>query len=178
MSELTIDYQIATDSLVFVPSEDKVEAWVACALSFIEDCPSSMTVRVVERSEMVELNTQFRNKPSVTNVLSFPFESIAGVDYDHLGDIVICADVVVEEARDQHKSDSAHWAHLVVHGTLHLCGFDHEEEGEAEEMETLETSIMEKMGFDNPYATGPNATGSNTAGPNVTGPLTAAFGGQ
>ena len=100
---------------------------------------------------MTELNTRFRHKEGPTNVLSFPFAQIAGVEEDYLGDVVVCAAVVREEAKVQGKTPEAHWAHLVIHGILHLCGYDHETEHSALTMERHEKKIMEGLGFPDPY---------------------------
>jgi probable rRNA maturation factor len=112
---------------------------------------TELTIRIVDEAEIAELNSRYRKKNGVTNVLSFPFDAPAQVDIPLLGDIVICAPVVRREASEQSKSVVAHWAHMVVHGTLHLLGFDHDEPGKAHEMEAMETRILADLGFDNPY---------------------------
>lgn len=118
----------------------------------------SMTVRLVGRSESQHLNETFRHKLGPTNVLAFPGfggeNPALGVVTDtvnELGDLVICLPVVYKEAEEQGKTPLAHMAHLVVHGTLHLAGFDHEDDESAEEMECLETRVMLRLGFDDPY---------------------------
>lgn len=111
----------------------------------------SITVRCVEPEESQQLNYDYRGKNKPTNVLSFPFESPADFFVPLLGDLVICADVVKNEAQEQNKTILAHWAHMTVHGCLHLLGYDHINEHEADTMESLEVSIMQQLGFDNPY---------------------------
>ncbi len=115
-----------------------------------------VTVRLVDAAESAELNASYRHKDGPTNVLSFPFELPPGVPAAEaglslLGDLVICVPVVEREARAQGKPERAHWAHLVVHGTLHLLGFDHIEPADAERMEALEIEILDALGYPNPY---------------------------
>jgi probable rRNA maturation factor len=112
-----------------------------------------ITIRVVDVAEMTELNKQYRHKIGPTNVLSFPFDmSMSFVNGPPLvGDIVICAAVVNREAEEQGKSKTAHWAHMVIHGTLHLLGYDHETTMDASIMEPLEITILQELGFANPY---------------------------
>lgn len=114
---------------------------------------AELTIRVVDESEMLQLNSTYRHKNKSTNVLSFPFEMPEGIPLDVpiLGDIVVCAAVVNHEAVVQHKSAEAHWAHMIVHGTLHLLGYDHEIDVEAEVMENLEIEILRSLNFSNPY---------------------------
>ena len=112
---------------------------------------SELGVRVVGREESAALNERYRGMPKPTNVLSFPFEPPVGVKNGFLGDLVICAPLVVEEAAMQHKELRAHWAHLVVHGVLHLQGYDHESETKAVIMERLESGIISELGYPDPY---------------------------
>ena len=134
-----------------VPTLDVITRWVDAALR--DRCPDvEVFIRVVGEVESAELNSRYRGKQGPTNVLSFPAELPAGVPAEMLGDLVICAPVVVREANEQGKRPEAHWAHLVVHGCLHLAGYDHEDEAQAAEMEPLETAILAKMGYPDPYA--------------------------
>ena len=110
-----------------------------------------ITIRVVDNQESQQLNHQYRDKDRPTNVLSFPFEAPPGIDMPLLGDLVICAQVVEDEAKQQGKPVINHWAHMIVHGTLHLLGFDHIEEAQAEEMESLEIALLAKLDIDDPY---------------------------
>jgi len=111
----------------------------------------SVNIRIVDPSEMIHLNETYRDKPTVTNVLSFPFEAPPGAHSYLLGDIVICADVVAQEAQEQHKPLRAHWAHMTIHGMLHLLGYDHVTEALAKVMEPLETHLLQTLGFKDPY---------------------------
>jgi len=125
-----------------IPAAVSLRRWAHAALKR----KGELTIRVVDAAESQALNRDYRHKDKPTNVLSFAYGE-RGV----LGDLVICAPVVAREAREQRKAPRAHWAHMVVHGCLHLQGHDHENEQEAEAMETLEIRIMEKLGFPNPY---------------------------
>ena len=132
-----------------VPDNVAIRDWVAAALG-AEDI--NVTVRIVDEEEMTELNQRYRHKTGSTNVLSFPYEKLPSVETNFLGDIVVCAPVVEREAREQNKTQLSHWAHMVVHGALHLQGYDHENDEQAAEMERLETSILMQLGFPAPYA--------------------------
>lgn len=134
-----------------LPGEAEIIRWAQAALT---DRRGSITVRIVDEQEGAALNRSYRHKRGATNVLSFPFEPPEGVApsvQDYLGDIVICAPVVAREAQEQHKPSEAHWAHMVVHGCLHLAGHDHQREAEARTMEALETRIMDKLSYPDPY---------------------------
>lgn len=152
---LLIDLQIATENDKDLPSEAQFTHWVKQALSHesqTEDFPDTeMTIRIVDEAESHELNLTYRGKDKPTNVLSFPFEVPEGIELPLLGDLVICRQVVENEAKEQEISLESHWAHLAIHGTLHLLGYDHIIDEEAEEMEGLETQIMQSLGYEDPY---------------------------
>lgn len=150
MSSLTVDMQIATDD-TRLPEDDAFGAWAQAA--WLGDQDSEVTIRIVGTQESADLNTQYRNKSGPTNVLSFPFEAPAGITVPLAGDLIICAPVVEREAREQWKTATEHWAHMVVHGMLHLQGYDHIEDDEAEAMEDLEIRLLAQLGFGNPYHT-------------------------
>lgn len=137
------------DKLSNIPKESEFLSWVEAALVQSYD-DLEQTIRIVDESESRELNLQFRGKDKPTNVLSFPSES-PFLDYDCLGDLVICAPIVCVEAEQQNKPVMAHWAHLVVHGMLHLQGYDHENTVDAAKMEALEVEILSTLGYSNPY---------------------------
>ena len=159
--QLELDLQIAMDqrsSEQELPSVDELQQWLTCALlmeaQHRETTPDDLyelTIRVVEPQEIQSLNQTYRFKDKPTNVLSFPFEAPPEVAIPLLGDLIICHEVVLLEAQQQHKTLQSHWAHMVVHGLLHLKGYDHIEDKDAEEMETLEIKIMQQLGFENPY---------------------------
>ena len=150
MGSIFVDLQIATENIEGLPTEDQIVQWATAAVQ-PEGDEVEMTVRIVDEAESHELNLTYRGKDRPTNVLSFPFECPDEVELPLLGDLVICRQVVEREAAEQEKPLMAHWAHMVVHGSLHLLGYDHIEDDEAEEMESLETQIMQGLGFDDPY---------------------------
>ena len=150
MNDVIIDLQIASENEQGLPSEAQLTQWATAAVRPTRD-DVEMTVRIVDEEESHELNLTYRGKDRPTNVLSFPFESPAEVELPLLGDLVICRQVVEREAVEQNKPLMAHWAHMIVHGSLHLLGYDHIEDAEAEEMESLETEIMQGLGFADPY---------------------------
>ena len=150
MGRIFVDLQIATENIEDLPTEEQIVQWATAAVQ-PEGDEVEMTVRIVDEAESHELNLTYRGKDRPTNVLSFPFECPDEVELPLLGDLVICRQVVEREAAEQEKPLMAHWAHMVVHGSLHLLGYDHIEDDEAEEMESLETQIMQGLGFDDPY---------------------------
>lgn len=143
-----IDLQIASSEAA-LPTADVLTQWVHAALQSQRQV--ELTIRIVDAAESQALNLEYRGKDKPTNVLSFPFEAPAQIELNLLGDLVICAPVVIREAAEQGKTALAHWAHMVVHGTLHLQGFDHIDEQEAAHMEQLEIRILHTLGFDDPY---------------------------
>ena len=150
MGKMIIDLQIACEQETGLPTVEQIEQWATAAVQPQND-EVEMTVRIVDEAESHELNLNYRGKDRPTNVLSFPFECPDEVELPLLGDLVICRQVVEREAQEQDKPVMAHWAHMVVHGSLHLLGYDHIEDDEAEEMESLETQIMTGLGFADPY---------------------------
>ena len=150
MGSIFVDLQVATENIEGLPTEEQIVQWATAAVQ-PEGDEVEMTVRIVDEAESHELNLTYRGKDRPTNVLSFPFECPDEVELPLLGDLVICRQVVEREAAEQEKPLMSHWAHMVVHGSLHLLGYDHIEDNEAEEMESLETQIMQGLGFDDPY---------------------------
>ena len=145
-----LDLQLACADTANLPSEADFQRWLdAAVLPFQEE--AEVTIRLVDEAESNQLNLTYRGKDKPTNVLSFPFEAPPGLELPLLGDLVICRQVVEREAQEQGKPLMAHWAHMVVHGSLHLLGYDHIEDEEAEEMEQLERDIMQELGFADPY---------------------------
>lgn len=148
-----IDLQLACDAHP-LPTCEQLQSWCDAALSAVTaDLNAELTVRIVTEEESRQLNFQYRDKDRPTNVLSFPFEAIPGIPLPLIGDLVVCANVVKTEAEQQQKPLMHHWAHMIVHGTLHLLGYDHIEEAEAEEMEALEIRILSTLNIANPYET-------------------------
>ncbi len=148
---IELDLQIASDASN-LPTEAQFSAWCAIALRQ-RSADSELTIRLVDEAEGRELNNTWRQKDYATNVLSFPADvPDEFLDIPLLGDLVICVPVVEREAAEQGKSPEAHWAHLVIHGCLHLLGYDHIEDAEAEEMEALERELLAELGHPDPYA--------------------------
>ena len=142
--------QIASDN-AFIPDVSIFIKWIKKISQYVEITLKNVTVRLVDESEIQALNKQFRGKDSLTNVLSFPCDLPADIDSVYLGDIVICAPVVEREALEQNKAVDAHWAHMLLHGILHLKGYDHIQTVDALEMETLERKILAAIGYSDPY---------------------------
>lgn len=175
---LCVDVQQALDEQDYADSEEPpspalLSNWANMAYAQVESeaaqSTREITIRLVEAQEMIGLNRDYRQKDKPTNVLSFPCEPLyletengvvpltaddeLGLDFALLGDIVICHPVIVSEAQEQQKSVSDHYAHMVTHGVLHLCGYDHQEDDSAEQMESLEIRILAEAGIANPYNT-------------------------
>ncbi|KAJ9433847.1 MULTISPECIES: rRNA maturation RNase YbeY [Pantoea] len=150
MSAVILDLQLACADENHLPAESDFQRWLEAAVTPFQP-ESEVTIRLVDEAESNELNLTYRGKDKPTNVLSFPFEAPPGIELPLLGDLIICRQVVEQEAAEQGKTVEAHWAHMVVHGTLHLLGYDHIEDEEAEEMEALETEIMLALGYPDPY---------------------------
>ena len=146
---LQVDIQNASGESA--PDEEDIRGWISTVLSGRRSADTEISVRLVDIEEMTKLNQGYRNKPGPTNVLSFPSDLSPELDLPLLGDIVICAPVVCDEAKSQQKILQAHWAHMTVHGTLHLLGYDHIEEDEALAMEALETEILTSLNYPCPY---------------------------
>lgn len=132
------------------PSEQQIQQWVDTALADINH-DTEIVVRIVDESESAELNEQYRHKQGPTNILSFPVEIPEGIDLNLLGDLVICAPVLEQEAQQQGKPLAQHWAHIIIHGVLHLLGYDHLDDEQAEEMESKEIALLQKLNIPNPY---------------------------
>ena len=143
-----LDLQLA-GSFSEIPTREAFQRWVDAALADRE--PAELTLRLVGLEESRSLNREYRDKDQPTNVLSFPAELPEELGLPLLGDIVICAPLVAREAEEQGKPLQAHWAHLTIHGVLHLLGFDHQSDDEAEVMEALEIRILQSLDIPNPY---------------------------
>jgi probable rRNA maturation factor len=161
-----LDLQLAT-KLTETPHEATLTTWLNQVFAELNIQDKEITIRIVDEAESQQLNYQYRSKNAPTNVLSFPFEmpdfvafeedqdpvaiNLADSEFNLLGDLVICAPIVAIEAEQQNKVLEHHWAHMVVHGTLHLLGYDHINDDEAEHMESLETKILQQLAIDDPY---------------------------
>ena len=136
---------------VGIPSRQRLRRWVSVALT--GECEQAViAIRIVDEQESQLLNGQWRGKQKPTNVLSFPMALPEGLGDGFLGDLVVCAPVVMREAVEQEKPLEAHWAHMIIHGVLHLLGYDHEADEDAEQMESREIFLLASLGFTDPYA--------------------------
>lgn len=136
------------------PSQTEFELWSDAVLQELNQVKQTFEIgiRLVSEEESAELNQNFRNKPGPTNVLSFTYTDIpTAAKHNLLGDLAICSKVVIREAQEQRKAVLAHWAHMTVHGMLHLLGYDHQDNTEAVDMEELESTILSKLGYPHPY---------------------------
>ena len=150
-----IDYQQAYEGeeaiLADIPTPSDLERWANAVLAYEGVSEQEVTVRFTDEVESQALNFEYRGKEKPTNVLSFPFEAPPGIEMNLLGDLVICAPVISREAKEQQKAVVNHYAHMTVHGLLHLMGYDHIEDADAEEMESKEIEILAQLGIDDPY---------------------------
>ncbi len=149
MVEHFLDIQSASNSSQ-LPTAASLQLWVKTALASF-NTPFELVLRIVDIEEMSELNQTYRQKSGPTNILSFPFEAPEGIEMNHLGDLVVCAPVVEREASEQGKALLDHWAHITIHVVLHLLGYDHIDDSEAEEMENLEITLLQQLQINNPY---------------------------
>ena len=149
-AQILVEVQVASDR-DGIPAAADIQHWAMTTLGALHT-HAQLCVRIVDEAEGTELNETYRGRTGPTNVLSFNFDATELTDPPLLGDVIICAPVVDREAQAQDKSASAHYAHMVVHGTLHLLGHDHETDSQASEMEALERDIIAGFGFANPYA--------------------------
>jgi probable rRNA maturation factor len=146
---IEVDVQYASD-LPDLPDQSQLQLWAENALKDLRE-NAELTIRIVDEDEGTQLNEQWRKSQGPTNVLSFSHEGEAEIAPNLLGDIVVCAPVVAREAKEQNKDIDAHWAHMVIHGVLHLNGFDHINPEDADRMESLEIKILEELNYNNPY---------------------------
>ena len=157
-ASISVDVQVASE-VESAPGDDEIQSWVTSVVDRFPDAAvTEVSVRIVDEGESRELNERFRGKDGATNVLSFPADNVDSPELPvgvprSLGDIVICGPVVEREAGEQQKTAADHWAHMLVHGTLHLLGYDHEVSEEAEAMESMERQILAARGVADPYAT-------------------------
>ena len=147
---IILDIQSASTS-EDAPDEQSIKRWVGAVIDSNQG-DTELSVRIVDEPEGKLLNETYRGTSGATNVLSFPFENQTPEPLPLIGDIVVCAPIVQREAKQQNKDLNAHWAHMIIHGVLHLLGYDHQNDSEAAVMEGLETEIMQKLGFPPPYA--------------------------
>lgn len=141
---------------LYQPNEDKLQVWINHILAFLKKAHAIISIEIVNAKEIQNYNHSYRAKDKPTNILSFRFEAPTGlpknIETEHfLGDLIICPEVLQKEAKEQHKLLNAHWCHILIHGILHLVGYDHTEEEDAIEMENIEIALLAELGIDNPY---------------------------
>ncbi len=139
----------SAQAVASLPDLSQLQSWASAA--YLDKTPAIVSLLITSSDEIQELNRQYRGKDKATNVLSFPMQSPEEVDICLLGDVVLCAEVIKQEAQQQSKTEESHWAHMVVHGMLHLQGYDHVDDDEAQIMEQLEIKILKQIGIDSPY---------------------------
>ena len=152
--KVLLDVQVACANEAGLPTDAQLTTWLTTALSVMPDTSSierEVTVRIVDIEESQALNRDYRGQDKPTNVLSFPFEAPPGIELPLLGDLVVCRQVVEQEASAQQKPLMDHWAHMIIHGCLHLLGFDHIKDDEAQIMEAKEVVLLAQLGINNPY---------------------------
>ncbi len=145
---LVAEIQVAT-SEKDLPSSENIQHWISTAFPDLEG--KLVLIRFVDESESADLNQNYRGKHGPTNILSFPLKLPESVPNDQLGDLVICSTVTIREAAQQKKTTANHYCHLLIHGVLHLLGYDHLDDQQAEKMEGLEIKLLERLGISNPY---------------------------
>jgi probable rRNA maturation factor len=150
--EYSVDKNI--DGSAYIPNTNELSEWIMLAITKEVKSPQ-LSVNIVDIRNITDLNNRFRSKNKATNVLSFPSKLPKNSPINYLGDLVLCAEVINNEAIEQKKSSISHWAHMTIHGTLHLLGYNHEDKEEAIEMETLEVKLLKELGYANPYEAPP-----------------------
>ena len=151
---MTADVHVQRDAGVEAPDDASFRRWISATCDLLQQPGAQrpeVSLRISDSNQMTQLNQRFRDRPGPTNVLSFPADLPADVDCPLLGDIVICAPLVAQEAMEQGKDTRCHWAHLTVHGVLHLLGYDHQTSATADAMERLEANILGQFGCPDPY---------------------------
>ncbi|RTE87447.1 MULTISPECIES: rRNA maturation RNase YbeY [Gammaproteobacteria] len=147
---LELDLQIVSEQNN-LPTDEDISLWLRTFAEVMKLSNGELTVRIVDEKESQTLNHDYRGKDKPTNVLSFPFDSDIELPIPLLGDLIVCAGVVAQEAKEQNKALHEHWAHMIIHGALHLLGYDHINDEEAEEMENLERQILAQLNIQDPY---------------------------
>jgi len=145
-----IQHDLINDNKLPAPDPTQFQKWLTPVAKKL-NISGEVCIKIIDETESQDLNNTYRRKDKPTNVLSFPSEIPDFVESSHLGDLAICAPIVEQEAQAQNKNINHHWAHLTIHGCLHLFGYDHIEDQEAEEMEALEIEVLAELGIENPY---------------------------
>ncbi|HXK00619.1 MAG TPA: rRNA maturation RNase YbeY [Buchnera sp. (in: enterobacteria)] len=150
MQNIILDIQVACSNSIYKPEKKDFKIWLKEILKN-KQSTYEITIRIVEKKEIQKINLKYRGKKIPTNILSFPYTEKKRKKLKFLGDLIICSTVLQEEAKIQEKTLKSHWAHMIIHGTLHLLGYDHINKFQQKKMESLETNIMLALGYKNPY---------------------------
>ncbi|CAL4324129.1 rRNA maturation RNase YbeY [Buchnera aphidicola] len=150
MKNIILDIQIACSNKIYRPKKKDFEIWLKKILKSQKKI-YEITIRIVDKTEIKKINLKYRGKKKPTNILSFAYSEYAKNNIIFLGDLIICNTILQEEAKIQKKILKSHWAHIIIHGTLHLLGYSHENDIKQKQMELLETDIMLELGYKNPY---------------------------
>ncbi|MCW5196353.1 rRNA maturation RNase YbeY [Buchnera aphidicola (Pemphigus obesinymphae)] len=150
MKNIILDIQIACSNKIYRPEKKDFEIWLKKILKDKKKM-YEITIRIVDKTEIQEMNLKYRGKKKPTNILSFTYSENEKKSVIFLGDLIICNTILQEEAKIQKKLLKSHWAHIIIHGTLHLLGYNHENHIQQKKMEFLETNIMLALGYQNPY---------------------------
>jgi len=150
---ITLNIQMISKNLTFLPQKYQFLKWIQFSLQAIRQSNIEVLIRIVEKKEIKFLNFKFRNKNYTTNILSFSYINDKIIKSNYIGDLVICGKIIEQEANEQKKELESHWAHITIHGILHLLGYDHTNLKKQSRMETLEIKIMKSLNYKNPYTT-------------------------
>lgn len=150
MKNIILDIQIACSNKTYRPKKEDFEIWLKKILKNKKKI-YEITIRIVDKTEIQAINLKYRGKKKPTNILSFAYSENEKNNVIFLGDLIICNTILQEEAKIQKKILKSHWAHIIIHGTLHLLGYSHENHIQQKKMELLETDIMLALGYQNPY---------------------------
>jgi len=150
---ITLNIQMVNKSLTFVPQKHQFLKWIQLSLRNVKKKNIKVLIRIVDMKEIKFLNSKFRNKNCATNILSFSYVNDKIIKSNYIGDLVICSKIVEQESHEQNKALESHWAHITIHGILHLLGYDHTHFKKRKKMEILEAKIMTSLNYKNPYTT-------------------------
>ncbi|AAO27105.1 hypothetical protein YbeY [Buchnera aphidicola str. Bp (Baizongia pistaciae)] len=149
--KITLNIQIASKKIIFLPKKCQYLIWIRSSLMHVYQSNIKVLIRIVEKSEIKSLNYKFRQKNKATNILSFSYINDKMIDKNYIGDLIICSEIVTEEAKKKNVTLESHWAHITIHGILHLLGYNHDNLNNRIKMEYLETKIMASLNYKNPY---------------------------
>ncbi|WP_343192044.1 rRNA maturation RNase YbeY [Buchnera aphidicola (Formosaphis micheliae)] len=150
MKRIIIDIQKTCINSFYTPKKKDFKKWLKEILKFYQST-YEITIRIVGKKEMININEKYRNQKKPTNILSFSYDNNSQKKLKFLGDLIVCSQILSEEAKQQKKNIKSHWAHIIIHGTLHLLQYKHTTKTQQRKMESLESNIMLSLGYNNPY---------------------------